>query len=98
MPEHYYVYPAYLEKLPRSEGRRVRAEDGLVDVKVEEIADAARRLGAKAELESDKQYPRRCFTYAGRVKVTKRAGTSKARFLQSLAREIKRQRAQGGRA
>jgi signal recognition particle subunit SRP19 len=98
MPEHFYVYPAYVEKLPRSSGRRIRAEDGLVDVRVEEIAEAARRLGAKVELEADKHYPRRFFAYAGRVKVTKRAGTSKSQFLRTLAREIKRQRAQGGRA
>jgi len=97
MPEHFYVYPAYLEKVPRAGGRRVPTEDGLPDVSAEEILEAAKRLGAKAELEADKQYPRRFFTYAGRVKVTKRAGTTKAAFLRALARELKRHRAQGRR-
>ena len=95
MPDHFYVYPAYVEKVSRAAGRRVPAEDGLGDVTAEEILDAAKRLGVKAELEADKQYPRRFFTYAGRVKVTKKEGTTKASFLRALARELKRQRAQG---
>jgi len=95
MPDHFYVYPAYVEKVSRAAGRRVPVEEGLADVTAEEIVEAAKRLGAKVELESDKQYPRRFFTYAGRVKVTKKAGTSKATFLRELARELKRHRGQG---
>jgi signal recognition particle subunit SEC65 len=97
MPEHFYVYPAYLEGGPRATGRRVPASDGLGDVSAEEIVEAAKRLGAKAELEADKQYPRKFYAYAGRVKVTKRTGSSKAAFLRELARELRRRRAQGGR-
>jgi signal recognition particle subunit SEC65 len=97
MPEHFYVYPAYVEKVPRASGRRVPAEDGLSDVSAQELLEAAKRLGVKAELEADKQYPRRFFTYAGRLKVTKKAGTSKAAFVRALARELKRHRAQGKR-
>jgi len=97
MPDHFYVYPAYLEKVPRAGGRRVPAADGLGDVTAEEIVEATKRLGLKAELEKDKQYPRRAFTYAGRVKVTKKAGTTKATFLRALAGELRRRRAQGGR-
>ena len=96
MPDHFYVYPAYLEKLPRAHGRRVPAAEGLSDVSAQEVLDAAKRLGAKAELEAEKNYPRRFFTYAGRVKVTKKPGTSKAAFLRALAKELKRHRAQAG--
>ena len=96
MPDHFYVYPAYLEKVPRSGGRRVPAAEALVDVKVEEIVEAAKRLGLKAEAEPEKDYPRRFFTYAGRVKVTKKAGTSKAAFLRALVGELRRRRAQAG--
>ncbi len=98
MPDHFYVYPAYLEKLSRAGGRRVPAGDGLTEVTAEEIAEAARRLGAKVEVEATKQYPRRFFTYAGRVKVAKKPGTTKAAFLRALAAELKRRRASGGRA
>ena len=98
MPEHFYVYPAYVEKVPRSAGRRVPASESLGDVSAEEIVEAARRLGVKAELEGGKQYPRRFFTYAGRVKVAKKAGITKAAFLRALAGELRRQRERGGHA
>ncbi len=98
MPDHFYVYPAYLEKLPRAGGRRVPEAAGLVEITAEEIVEAAKRLGAKVELESTKQYPRRDFTYAGRVKVAKKAGTTKTKFLRALAAEVRRKRAQAGQA
>jgi signal recognition particle subunit SEC65 len=98
MPDHFYLYPAYFEKVPRALGRRVPADQGLGDVSAQEIVEAAKRLGAKAEVEADKQYPRRGFTYAGRVKVGKKPGTTKAAFVRALARELKRHRAQGGHA
>ncbi len=98
MPEHFYVYPAYLEKVPRSSGRRVPASAGLADVTAEEIVEAAKRLGFAAELEAGKDYPRRSFTYAGRVKVPKKAGTSKTAFLRAVATELHRRRGSGDRA
>ncbi len=99
MPDHFYVYPAYLERsLSRAGGRRVPAAEGLSDLTSEEIVQAAKRLGARAEVESDKQYPRRAFAYAGRVKVLKRPGTSKATFLKALAQEIKKLRGEAPRA
>ena len=98
MPDHFYVYPAYLEKgIARADGRRVPAESGLADLTAEEIAAAVKRLGLSAEVEPGKQYPRRFFTYAGRVKVGKRPGTTKAEFLRAIAREIHRQRVQAAR-
>jgi signal recognition particle subunit SRP19 len=98
MPDHFYVYPAYLEKgIARADGRRVPAAASLEDLTAEEIAQAAKRLGCSAEVEPAKQYPRRFFTYAGRVKVGKKAGTTKAEFLRAVAREIQRQRTQAGR-
>jgi signal recognition particle subunit SEC65 len=96
MPDHFYVYPAYLEKVPRSAGRRV--PNGLAEVSAEEILEAAKRLGHTAELEADKHYPRRFYTYAGRVKVTKKDGTSKSAFLRALAGELRRRRAPGEKA
>jgi len=93
MPDHFYVYPAYLEgATPRSLGRRVPAEGAPTDVTLEEIVDAASALGAKATAEPDKQYPPQFHRYAGRVKIAKRAGVTKTAFLKDLAREIGRRR------
>jgi len=98
MPDHFYVYPAYLARgLSRTSGRRVPTAQTLADLTSEEIVDAAKRLGFKAEVESDKQYPRRFFDYAGRVKVTKKGATTKARFLHQLAAELQKQRSAAGK-
>jgi signal recognition particle subunit SRP19 len=93
MPDHFYVYPAYLSKeLPRALGRRIPVGGALADVSAEEIVLAARALGFQAEVEADKQYPRQFYTYAGRVKVVKKSGITKGRFLTQLAQEIRRRR------
>ncbi len=98
MPDHFFVYPQYLEKgLSRAEGRRIPAAEGLVDPTAEEIAEAAKKLGSKAEVEGTKHYPRQFFRYGGRVKVAKRERMPKARFLRALAAEVQRMRAQAGR-
>jgi len=98
MPDHFYVYPQYLEKgLSRTEGRRIPEAEGLVDPNTKEIAEAAKKLGTKAEIEEAKHYPRQFFRYAGRVKVAKRERMTKTKFLRALAAEVHRLRAQAGR-
>lgn len=98
MPDHFYVYPAYLGRgLSRSDGRRLPEADALPDVTTDEILEAAKRLGFKAEVEADKQYPRRFFTYAGRVKVTKRGGTTKTAFLHAVAVDVLKHRPAGAK-
>lgn len=97
MPDHFFVYPAYLQRgLSRAAGRRVPSEEALSDLTAEEIVEAARHLGAKATAEPGKHYPRRFFDYGGRVRVTKTSGRSKAEFLRALAGEVRRRRGAGG--
>jgi signal recognition particle subunit SRP19 len=98
MPDHFYVYPEYLSKeLSRTEGRRVPAPEGLADLTAEEIAQAARKLGHQAEVEAGKHYPRRFYRYHGRVKVSKKSGSSKSGFLRALAAEVRKLRSQAGK-
>ena len=98
MPDHFYVYPAYVGRgLTRKDGRRIPEADAVADVTTEEILQAAKRLGFKAEAEPDKQYPRRYFAYAGRVKILKRSGTTKAAFLRAVAAEVRKQRPAGAK-
>jgi signal recognition particle subunit SEC65 len=93
MPDHFYVYPAYLGRgVSRKGGRRVAEADSVPDLTSDEIVAAAKRLGYRAEVEPEKQYPRRFFDYAGRVKVMKQGSTTKARFLRELAAELRRQK------
>ncbi len=96
MPDHFFVYPAYLGRgLSRRDGRRLPDGEALVDVTAQEIVDSARRLGYKAEVEAEKQYPRRYFTYAGRVRVVKRSGVTKTAFLRAVAADLKKHRPSG---
>jgi signal recognition particle subunit SRP19 len=97
MPDHFYVYPAYLGRgLSRTEGRRIPESETLAEVTAEEIAQAAKRLGYRAEVEAEKQYPRTVPTSVGRVKVTKRSGVTKAEFLRLVTDELRKARGAGG--
>jgi signal recognition particle subunit SRP19 len=98
MPDHFYVYPAYLGRgLSRKGGRRVPEAQTLSELTADEIVASAKRLGFQAEVEAEKQYPRRFFDYSGRVKVTKKGATTKARFLRELAADLSKQRAGAAR-
>lgn len=97
MPDHFYVYPAYLDSgLTRAHGRRVPSDSAASEPTLDEIVAAALALGAKATPEPEKQYPAQFHRYSGRVKVVKRPGVAKATFLRDLGREIHRKR--GGAA
>lgn len=91
MPDHIYVYPAYLRKdVSRAEGRRVPSAHAPVSATVEQILAAATTLGFQAEAEPERGYPRQGPGESGRVKVTKRSGVSKTRLLRMLADQIRK--------
>ena len=91
MPDHFYVYPAYLLRGgPRSLGRRVPREVAPAEATVEAIVEAATALGFRAEPEPLKEYPRQFHEASGRVKVVKKGGITKAAFLRKLAVELQR--------
>jgi signal recognition particle subunit SRP19 len=98
MPDHFYVYPAYLARgRSREEGRRVPAALAVPDLTGEEIVAAATHLGYKAELEADKHFPADAAAYGGRVKIRKKGSATKSAFLHALASELTRRRAAGGK-
>jgi signal recognition particle subunit SEC65 len=98
MPDHFYVYPAYLARgRSRSKGRRVPEGETFADLTAEEIVAAAKRLGCRAEVEASKQFPRDVPSFLGRVKVTKANGYTKTKFLRAVATELAKQRALGGK-
>lgn len=90
MPDHFYVYPAYLDKTgSRTDGRRVGASVAVAEVTIEMIVEAARRLGFTAQAEADKHYPRQVQRYGGRVKITKKAGVTKVESIRRIAQAVK---------
>ena len=91
MPDHIYVYPAYLVKGgSRADGRRVPAAHAPPACTVEQILLAAKTLGFKAQAEPERGYPRQGPGESGRVKVTKKSGVSKTQLLRLLADEIRK--------
>ena len=91
MPDHYYVYPAYLAKeTSRADGRRVPASRAPATASLEQILAAAKVLGLQAQAEPEREYPRQGGGELGRVKVTKKSGLTKARLLRMLADEIRK--------
>jgi signal recognition particle subunit SEC65 len=91
MPDHIYVYPAYLVKEgSRADGRRVPAAHAPATATVDQILAAAKALGFKAESEPERGYPRQGPGEPGRVKVTKKSGVSKSKLLRLLADEIRK--------
>jgi signal recognition particle subunit SEC65 len=90
MPDHVYVYPAYLAKdSSRAQGRRVPSAHAPASATVDQILAAAQSLGFKAEVEVERGYPRQGPGEAGRVKVTK-PGVSKTKLLRLLADQIRK--------
>jgi signal recognition particle subunit SRP19 len=98
MPDHFFVYPAYLHRgRTRAGGRRVPLSLGVPsEVSATDIVEAARRLGWQAEIEQDKAYPRTAFEGTGRVRVRKAPGLTKSEALRRLAREIPKITAKSG--
>jgi signal recognition particle subunit SRP19 len=96
MPDHFYVYPAYLRReTSRTAGRRVPEATALDDPTVADLVVAAKALGFEVTAEESKHYPRQFHRYEGRIKVAKKAGVTKTEFLRRIAAEL-HQRAQAG--
>jgi signal recognition particle subunit SRP19 len=86
MPDHFYVYPAYLRRESRrADGRRVPKASAPEEVTLIDLVAAAKSLGFQATAEEAKQYPRQFHRYEGRMKVTKKEGVTKAEFLRRVA-------------
>ncbi|MCI4319915.1 MAG: signal recognition particle subunit SRP19/SEC65 family protein [Thermoplasmata archaeon] len=98
MPDHFYVYPAYLRReTPRTAGRRVPKASAPEEVSLTDLVAAAKSLGFQATAEEAKQYPRQFHRYEGRMKVTKKAGVTKTEFLRRVAAVLAQQAPTGGK-
>ena len=90
-PFHIY-WPQYFDiKRSRGDGRRLPKKFATDKVSVELIAKAARRLGYKAEIEENYQYPRTWWDKPGRILIDTK-GKKKSKVLLEVAKEIKRMR------
>ncbi|MCI4350567.1 MAG: signal recognition particle subunit SRP19/SEC65 family protein [Thermoplasmata archaeon] len=98
MPDHFYIYPAYLRReSPRAAGRRVPQSAAPDDPTLADLVAAARALGFEVTAEDAKQYPRQFHRYEGRLKVAKKAGVTKTEFLRRVAAELKQRQPPGAK-
>jgi signal recognition particle subunit SEC65 len=89
MPDHFYIYPSYLNSPSRALGRRVpKAGTIHAELSLEDYLKAVKSLGFEAVIEEGKQYPRAFWKLEGRLKVTKKPGTTKGKLLKMLSDEL----------
>ncbi|AEM39836.1 Ribonucleoprotein complex SRP, Srp19 component [Pyrolobus fumarii 1A] len=82
------VWPSYIDaSKSRGQGRKIPRKDAVPRPRVEEIVEAAERLGLNPEVE-EARYPRAWWEDRQRVVVDKLG--SKLETLKAIAREIRR--------
>ncbi|TFG00240.1 MAG: hypothetical protein EU541_02810 [Promethearchaeota archaeon] len=79
------------KKLTRSDGRRLPKDLAIDKITIEEIAQAANRLGYQVQIETYLQYPRRWWEDPGRVLINTQ-GKKKSKVIKEIAKEIKKKR------
>ncbi len=87
------IWPAYFDQAKtRKNGRRVPKNLAVQSPKVDEVEEAARRLGLKTELKADVGYPKTPWSKTGMVMVQKNA--PKEQIIQKLAKQLVKARSQ----
>ncbi len=88
--DKYIIWPCYIDSsLSRNDGRKISKDKAVSKPSIEEIVNAAKKLGFDAIIE-DKKYPRLWFEQTKRVVIPK--GVKKREILYKLAEEINRSR------
>jgi len=86
------VWPANLDSTKtRLEGRKIPKGQSVQAPRVDELAEAARRLSVDAEITPQKSRPRNWWEKTGYITVPKKS--SRTELLRSLAGEVRRIRA-----
>lgn len=88
LPGKMVVWPAYLDsRKPRSKGRKIPKGVAVEAPRLEEVAEAAKRLGLNPEVIREASLPHTWWVKTGYVTVDKVA-TRKTSLLKDLAKQI----------
>jgi len=86
----FIFWPQYFDaKRSRSKGRRLPRKFAVEKVNLEEIVNAAKKLGYDAEIERNYRYSRTWWDDPGRVLINS-MGKKKTKILIELAKEIRK--------
>lgn len=81
------VWPAYFDQTKtRKEGRRVSRNLGVPYPKIDELQEAAQKLGLKPEVSVDMGFPKTPWQKGGMMKVEKKR--AKEQIINSIARQL----------
>lgn len=88
IPGRIVVWPAYLDsRKPRSRGRKIPKGAAVEAPRIEEVAEAARRLNLNPEVVHEASLPHTWWVKTGYV-VVDRAGGGRTSLLKALAAQI----------
>jgi signal recognition particle subunit SRP19 len=91
MRDKIIIWPANIDsQKSRSDGRKISEKDAVPSPTLEEIEEAAERLGLNPVVEKDKAYPKEWWEVSGRVIADKKK--PKSILLKEIAAEIKKVR------
>jgi signal recognition particle subunit SRP19 len=87
------IWPAYFDSArTRKEGRRVPKSLAVQSPKVQEIEEAAEKLGLKHEVAAEADYPKTPWVETGMIMVEKKV--SKEQTIRNIAKELLRIRSE----
>jgi signal recognition particle subunit SRP19 len=87
------IWPAYFDQAKsRSEGRRVPKSSGVPSPKIDEVTEAARKLGLEHEVRPEVGYPKTPWLKTGMLLVEKRE--PKEQIIKKLAKQLLKIRSQ----
>ncbi|AKB26963.1 Signal recognition particle SEC65 subunit [Methanosarcina siciliae C2J] len=88
------IWPAYIDQTrSRSNGRIISRKNAVKEPHLNEIKDAAKKLGLNPEVEPEKAYPKSWWEVSGRVLVDDKA--PKSVISKQIALEIRKKRGKG---
>jgi signal recognition particle subunit SRP19 len=81
------IWPAYFDQTKtRKKGRRVTRNLAVPNPKIEELQEAARKLGLKHEITANSGYPKAPWQKTGMLKVEKKA--PKEQIVKNIAKQL----------
>ena len=87
------IWPAYIDQTKsRSSGRIISRKNAIKEPRLNEIKEAARKLGLDPEVEPEKAYPKTWWEVSGRVLVEDKG--PKSVIAKQIASSIKKMRGQ----
>jgi signal recognition particle subunit SRP19 len=91
--EEAIIWPAYFDQAKsRSEGRRVPKDLAAQSPKLDDVAEAARKLGLEHEVRADVGYPKTPWLKTGMLLVEKKE--PKEQIIKNIARQLLKIRSQ----